>query len=46
MFLYLNHTSYRGLWRENKSGEFNVPYGNYKTQYIIPNFNDIKFLLN
>ncbi|WP_408626197.1 DNA adenine methylase [Athalassotoga saccharophila] len=29
-FLYLNKTSYNGLWRTNKKGIFNVPFGRHK----------------
>jgi DNA adenine methylase len=31
LFYYLNRTGYNGLCRFNQSGEFNVPFGKYKT---------------
>jgi DNA adenine methylase len=34
LFLYLNRHCYNGLWRVNKSGKFNVPFGRYRNPRI------------
>ena len=38
LFYYLNRTGYNGLCRFNRSGEFNVPFGRYKTITYMKDF--------
>lgn len=45
--IFLNRTCYNGLFRVNKKGEFNVPFGRYKNPEILnqDNLKDVATLL-
>jgi len=40
-FIYLNRYCFNGVYRENLKGQFNVPYGGYRTGQL-PNMEDLR----
>jgi DNA adenine methylase len=46
-FIYLNKTGFRGLFRVNRQGRFNVPYGAYDRRYYdADNLRDVARVLH
>ncbi|QQB02312.1 Dam family site-specific DNA-(adenine-N6)-methyltransferase (plasmid) [Leuconostoc pseudomesenteroides] len=46
-FIYMNKAGFNGLWRENKDGQNNVPYGSHKKLNLVTeSFRSVSEYLN
>jgi DNA adenine methylase len=40
-FIYMNRVGFNGVYRVNRKGEFNVPYGKHTSKFLLPDLNSL-----